>query len=306
VIELKDNKRFRAFLEDAWEKDNLELINYVNNMLVHHRKQMHETWVDPPNFLSNLRQQAAALQPGVFTIGFARRFSTYKRSDLIFEDLDALLEPIIRNNWPVNFIFAGKAHPSDEPGKALIKAVLDIQEELFNKSNGLAKLVFIPGYDMAIAKMMVAGVHCWLNSPKRPLEASGTSGMKAALNGIPNISIVDGWWGEGYHDGATGWKFGYEEPVDVNSLGEKRSELLYSEDSSAFYKIFPEILGEYYKADNYSLFIDKAIMNIALNCPRFNTHRMAAEYLSRYELDLPAPIAGKMAALRENYNSDSD
>ena len=88
---------------------------------------------------------------------------------------------------------------------------------------------------MQIAKILVAGVHCWLNSPKRPLEASGTSGMKAAMNGVPNISIMDGWWVEGYHDGATGWKFGHEGPIDTASLSESREELLYSEDSSSFY-----------------------------------------------------------------------
>jgi starch phosphorylase len=302
---IRDN-RFRSFLEDAWEKDNLELINYVNNMLVRHRKQMHETWVDPPNFLSNLRQQAAALRPGTFTIGFARRFSTYKRSDLIFEDIDDLLQPVVDNQRPLNLIFAGKAHPSDEPGKALIKMVIDFQEELYRKSNGLVKLVFIPGYDMEIAKMMVSGSHCWLNSPKRPLEASGTSGMKAALNGVPNISILDGWWGEGYHDGQTGWKFGYEDPVNVNSLGENRSELLYTEDSASFYRLFPEIIEEYYDPGKNYRFIDKAIMNIALNCPRFNTHRMAAEYLSEYGLELPENISEKMDGFRKDYTSNSD
>ena len=306
AVSLKSNKRFRVFLERAWRRDNLQLITYVNNMLATHRTMMQETWIDPPNFLSNLDAKEAFLPEDTFTIGFARRFSTYKRADLIFEDIEALLKPVLKNNWPVNFIFAGKAHPADEPGKALIKMVIDVQEELFNKSNGLAKLVFIPGYDMAIAKMMVAGVHCWLNSPKRPLEASGTSGMKAALNGVPNISIIDGWWGEGYHEGETGWKFGYEEPVDINSISEKRSELLYEEDSASFYKIFPEIMAGFYGPEKFSTFIDKAIMNIALNNPRFNTHRMTAEYLSRYNLELPEPLTRRMAKLKENYDSDSE
>jgi starch phosphorylase len=303
---LKDNKRFRAFLERAWKKDNLTLISYVNDMLATHRAMMQETWIDPPNFLSNLDGKEACLPPDTLTIGFARRFSTYKRADLIFEDIEELLKPVVKNNWPVNFIFAGKAHPADEPGKNLIKMIIDVQEELFHKSNGLAKLVFIPGYDMAIAKMMVAGVHCWLNSPKRPLEASGTSGMKAALNGVPNISIIDGWWGEGYHEGATGWKFGYEEPVDIDTLSENRAELLYEEDSASFYKVFHGIISNFYNPEKFSIFIDKAIMNIALNGPRFNTHRMAAEYLARYKLDLTGPLARRMDKLKENYNSDSE
>lgn len=306
AVALKSDKKFRVFLERAWQKDNLKLISYVNNMLATHRTMTQETWIDPPNFLSNLDDKEACLPAETLTIGFARRFSTYKRADLIFEDMEELLKPVVKNNWPVNFIFAGKAHPADEPGKALIKMIIDVQEELFLKSNGLAKLVFIPGYDMAIAKMMVAGVHCWLNSPKRPLEASGTSGMKAAMNGVPNISIIDGWWGEGYHEGATGWKFGYEEPVNMNAISEKRSELLYEEDSASFYKIFPEIMANFYGPKKFSPFIDKAIMNIALNNPRFNTHRMAAEYLSRYNLDLPKLIARRMAKLKENYDSDSE
>lgn len=305
VSALKDDRRFRSFFAKAWEKDNSILIDYVNKMLIDHRSQTHETWVDPPNYLSNQRD-IQQLQPGTFTIGFARRFSTYKRADLLFEDVEQLVSPIIKNNWPVNFIFAGKAHPADEPGKALIKMILDIQEELFIKSQGLVKLVFIPGYDMAIAKMMVAGCHCWLSSPKRPLEASGTSGMKAALNGAPNISIMDGWWSEGYHDGLTGWKFGYEDVVDAESLSEQRSKLLYAEDSASFYKLFPEILRTFYDPEHSSKFIDKAVMNLVLNSPRFNTHRMAAEYLSRYNLDLPGPHRTRMNNLLKNYNSDPD
>ncbi|MBU0482316.1 MAG: alpha-glucan family phosphorylase [Proteobacteria bacterium] len=304
AFKLKDNKRFRSFLERSWQTDNRTLIGYVNEMLVRHRNQMQETWIDPPNFLSHITGPGTSLEPGVFTIGFARRFSTYKRADLIFEDIEKLVEPLLANNWPVNFIFAGKAHPSDEPGKALIKMILDCQQELFEKSKGLVKLVFIPGYDMAIAKMMVAGVHAWLNSPKRPLEASGTSGMKSAMNGIPNISIMDGWWAEGYHDGKTGWKFGYEDDIEHGSLSEDRQEMLYEEDSNAFYRLFPEILTTFYHPEHFPKFIDKCIMNIALNCPIFNTHRMIAEYLDRYQLKIPAPLTRKLEKLKKNYCSD--
>ena len=140
---------------------------------------------------------------------------------------------------------------------------------------------------MKLAKIMVAGVHAWLNSPKRPLEASGTSGMKAALNGVPNISIMDGWWVEGYHEGATGWKFGHEGPVEEACLSEDPSTLLYKEDSAAFYQLLPEILAGFYTGSSPELFLDKAAMNLALNIPIFNTHRMTAEYLQRYRLSLP-------------------
>ena len=127
----------------------------------------------------------------------------------------------------------------------MLKLILDIQKELFTLSKGLARLVFIPGYDMAIAKMMVSGVHAWLNSPKRPLEASGTSGMKAAMNGVPNLSVMDGWWVEGYHEGKTGWKFGYEGPVEEANMSEDPATLLYDEDSVSFYSILPEILEHF-------------------------------------------------------------
>ncbi|MGD9949963.1 MAG: alpha-glucan family phosphorylase, partial [Desulfobulbus sp.] len=221
AIAKEEQKALTTSLQQAWQADNRILIDYANLMLRSQREQMVETWIDPPNYLSGLPEQQW-LQPGVFTLGFARRFSTYKRADLIFDDIEHLSDILIKNNWPINFVFAGKAHPADEPGKYVLKLILDNQEELYRRSQGLGKLIFIPGYDMHIAKLMVAGVHAWLNSPKRPLEASGTSGMKAAMNGVPNISIMDGWWVEGYHEGLTGWKFGYEGPVDEADL---RSEV---------------------------------------------------------------------------------
>ncbi|OGQ99767.1 MAG: alpha-glucan phosphorylase [Deltaproteobacteria bacterium RIFOXYD12_FULL_50_9] len=302
---LLHNKKFRTYLEEAWATDNHILIRYINQMLINHRSQKLTTWIDPPNFLSHLDDEQGMLYPGAFTIGFARRFSTYKRADLIFEDIDALTGIINEFQQPVNFVYAGKAHPSDEPGKALIKLILDCQVELYEKSHGLAKLIFIPGYDMSIAKMMVAGVHAWLNSPKRPLEASGTSGMKAAMNAIPNISIIDGWWAEGYNDGLTGWKFGYELPVDdINALSEHPNTLLYAEDSISFYKVFKEILATFINPDLRSNYIDKCIRNISINCPRFSTHRMVAEYALRYDLELPPSVERKLEKFRSLYQSE--
>ena len=299
--DLAGDRQFRSGLLEAWARDNRILVEYVNTMLISHRKQMVETWIDPPNYLSYL-PKADDLQPGVFTIGFARRFSTYKRADLIFDDIKALTDILVRGNWPINFIFAGKAHPADEPGKFVLKLILDNQEELYTRSNGLAKLIFIPGYDMQIAKMMVSGVHAWLNSPKRPLEASGTSGMKAAMNGVPNISVMDGWWVEGYHNGATGWKFGYEGPVEEASLSEDPDTLLYEEDALSFYRLLPEVLETFYsRPDQY---IDVAINNLRLNVPIFNTHRMASEYVRRYDLQLNGVTAGMIASFQRLYQSD--
>jgi starch phosphorylase len=157
---------------------------------------------------------------------------------------------------------------------------------------------------MKIAKMLVCGVHAWLNCPKRPLEASGTSGMKAAMNGVPNISIMDGWWVEGYHKGATGWKFGHEGPIDSASLNESREELLYFEDSSSFYTLLPKVLNEFYTDGGTTGFLDRSIMNLSLNIPVFNTHRMAAEYLQRYHLRLPESQNREMAGFAKLYSSD--
>lgn len=298
------NKKFRTYLEQAWATDTQVLIQYINDMLIHHRKQMHETWIDPPNFISHLDENERNLSPEVFTIGFARRFSTYKRADLIFDNIDTLASIIVDNNWPVNFVFAGKAHPSDEPGKYIIKLLIDTQKKLYEQSNGLAKLIFIPGYDMSISKMMVAGVHAWLNTPKRPLEASGTSGMKSAINAIPNISTMDGWWVEGYHKGKAGWKFGVETKVEELSLSEDYANLLYQEDSASFYRLFPKILKAFYEPEERDTYIDKCIMNIALNCPIFNTHRLAAEYSKLYQLHFPPAQEETIKRLASLYNSN--
>jgi len=301
TITATDRPSLKEDLLRAWQADNQLLISSINAMLRSHREQMVETWIDPPNYLSGLPEHQW-LSPGTFTIGFARRFSTYKRADLIFDDIPRLADILIRNNWPINFVFAGKAHPADEPGKSVLKLILDNQEELYLRSQGLGKLIFIPGYDMQVAKQMVAGVHAWLNSPKRPLEASGTSGMKAAMNGVPNISIMDGWWVEGYHEGLTGWKFGYEGPVDEADLSEAPETLLYTEDAAAFYDLLPSVLDLFY--NHPEQFMERALNNLTLNVPIFNTHRMAAEYVGQYDMELPKDLHTSMQQFRKLYQSE--
>ncbi len=297
----QDLPQLSTTLQKAWSQDNQRLISYINVMLKSHRDQMIETWIDPPNHLSSL-PETEWLHPGVFTIGFARRFSTYKRADLILDDIGRLSDILIKNNWPVNFIFAGKAHPADEPGKSVLKLILDSQKELYTRSNGLGKLIFIPGYDMCVAKIMVAGVHAWLNSPKRPLEASGTSGMKAAMNGVPNISIMDGWWVEGYHEGLTGWKFGHEGTVEDADLSETPDSLLYTEDANAFYELLPSVLEIFYNQPK--LFLSRALSNLQLNIPIFNTHRMAAEYVKQYDLQLDPQLEVNIDRFCQLYQSE--
>ncbi|HKJ65376.1 MAG TPA: alpha-glucan family phosphorylase, partial [Desulfopila sp.] len=304
IEDLLNDPSFRSSFAQTWESDSVRLFAYVNGMLKEHRNAMTRTWINPPNYLSSILSDHNLLSPKVLTIGFARRFSTYKRADLIFSNIDMLCDILLDQQSPVTFLFAGKAHPADEPGKKIIKHILNYQAELFEKSNGLANLIFIPDYDMSIAKMLVSGVHVWLNSPKRPLEASGTSGMKAAMNGVPNISIMDGWWVEGYNEGRTGWKFGKERDIVSASLSESKESLFYEEDSSSFYSLLPEVLDDFYNSFD-TLFLDKSLQNLLLNIPLFNTHRMAGEYAARYGLALTSDHQEKMNYFAKLYSSDN-
>jgi starch phosphorylase len=153
----------------------------------------------------------AGLDPDALTIGFARRFATYKRADLLLKDLDGVRTLLRDDDRPVQFVFAGKAHPADEPGKEILHRVVSFASS--EDSHG--RFVFIPDYEMAVAKAMYAGCDVWLNNPIRPKEACGTSGEKAALNGGLNLSILDGWWDECF-DGRNGWKIDSSEATDVS------------------------------------------------------------------------------------------
>ena len=160
-----------------------------------------------------------ALDPKVLTLGFARRVATYKRSTLLFTDPERLLE-IATAAGGMQIIYAGKAHPQDEPGKALIHKVV---EDGARFSNSLLRIVYLENYGWDLGALMTAGVDVWLNTPRRPYEASGTSGMKAALNGVPSLSILDGWWIEGCIEGFTGWAIedGADDAAEANSLYKK-------------------------------------------------------------------------------------
>src|SRR5205823_14902690 len=146
------------------------------------------------------------LDPKVFTIGFARRATPYKRADLVFTDLDRLAG-MASSVGPLQIVFGGKAHPHDGGGKDLIRRIHKAAEAL----KGRVSVVYLENYEMAIAAKIVAGVDLWVNNPMKPLEASGTSGMKAALNGVPSLSVLDGWWIEGHVEGVTGWSIGANE-----------------------------------------------------------------------------------------------
>ena len=213
----------------------------------------------------NKRTQLAFSQE-ILTIGFARRAALYKRADLIFTDPD-LLKDIARNTGPIQIIFAGKAHPRDGGGKEMIRRIYHMAQELKND----VTIVYLENYDMALAKLIVAGVDVWLNTPHRPLEASGTSGMKAAHNGIPNFSILDGWWIEGHIEGVTGWSIG---TISINQL---YPEEMSQEDSKDLYhKLRTVIVPMFYK--NQDKWVEIMRQSIAFNASFFNTHRMVQQY----------------------------
>ena len=224
------------------------------------------------------------LDPYALTIGFARRFATYKRADLILTDYDRLLKIVTNERRPVQFIFAGKAHPADEPGKQMIQRVYQaVKDARFG-----GRLVFLEDYDMNIARYLVQGVDVWLNNPRKPREASGTSGMKAALNGVLNFSILDGWWREGYN-GRNGWAIGENTPDNIDPAEQDRLDAL-----SLYETLENEIVPLFYdqrSADNMPVdWIARVKENIRTLAGQFSTRRMLKEYMSQlYE---PAILNG--------------
>jgi starch phosphorylase len=209
------------------------------------------------------RRSSVSLDPAVFTIGFARRAATYKRADLLFSDAERL-KAIVKNTGPLQIVYAGKAHPADQGGKDMIHRVFQAASRLKND----IKIVYLENYDMNLAKVLVAGVDLWLNTPHRPEEASGTSGMKAALNGVPSLSILDGWWIEGCFEGTTGWAIGED--------GQIKTADTAAEAASLYQKLEEKILPLFYRQPQaYAEVMRSAI---TLNGSFFNTQRMLQQY----------------------------
>ena len=206
------------------------------------------------------------MQEHIFTLGFARRASTYKRADLLFQDIERL-KLIAQQTGDIQIIYAGKAHPADDKGKLLIKRVFQAKKRLQDK----IRVVYLDGYNLTLGGMMTSGVDLWLNTPMPPLEASGTSGMKAAINGVPNLSILDGWWIEGHIEGLTGWSIG--EPHNNN--GEPRDD---AADADSLYEKLHDIIIPMFYRDR-AKYIDIMAFSIGINGAFFNTHRMMQEYV---------------------------
>jgi len=227
------------------------------------------------NAPKNLIQQAETiLDPNILTIAFARRFATYKRADLLLQDPDRLEAMINSDKYPVQFIFAGKAHPRDHEGKELIKRVV----EFAKRPSVRRRIAFIENYDMRIARYLVQGADVWLNTPRRPFEACGTSGMKAAINGTLNVSILDGWWAEGYCE-ECGWRIG---------SGEDYTDTAYQDavESRALYNVLEnEVIPCFYEHEIGNMPIRwlemmKASMKLALG--KYSSLRMMNEYEQRF------------------------
>jgi starch phosphorylase len=212
------------------------------------------------------REANAAMDLDVLTIGFGRRATTYKRADLIFSDIERL-RAIADKPYGLQIVYAGKAHPRDQAGKEQIQRVFRAREQLHEK----IKVTYLENYSMEIGKMMTAGVDVWLNTPLPPMEASGTSGMKAAVNGVPSLSVLDGWWIEGCIEGVTGWSIG---PRD----GEMSESRDHSRDAVSLYDQLERIVAPlfYTRRDEYLEVMRHAI---ALNGSFFNTHRMLQQYV---------------------------
>ena len=208
----------------------------------------------------------AGMDADIFTIGFGRRAATYKRTDLLFSDIERL-SAIASRRGGLQIVYAGKAHPQDEAGKEQIQKVFRARERLRDK----IKIAYLQNYSMAIGRIMTAGVDIWLNTPLPPMEASGTSGMKAAVNGVPSLSVLDGWWIEGCIEGVTGWSIG---PKD----GAAGAAADHSHDAASLYDKLEQIVMPlfYYNRED---FLEVMRHAIALNGSFFNTHRMLQQYV---------------------------
>ncbi|MEP6686655.1 MAG: alpha-glucan family phosphorylase, partial [Verrucomicrobiota bacterium] len=269
VIHIPDGQ-----LWETHQKLKLRLVEFVRERVRVARERVGES-------PESIRSANRILDPEILTIGFARRFATYKRGALLFSDHDRLYRLLNDTTRPVQFIFAGKAHPRDEGGKALIQQVYKFSREAGFEN----RVVFVEDYDTYIARRLVQGVDLWLNNPLRPLEASGTSGMKLPPNGGLNLSVLDGWWRESYN-GNNGWAIGAE--INDGSV-EFQSEV----DAGSLYQLLEnQIIPLYYaKPDGKLPLAWLQLMRESIHSvtPVFNTHRMVKEYTER--LYLPAAKA---------------
>jgi len=247
-----------------WRQDNFSLRNTLGiprEELWNAHMQCKKQLMDFVN-----RETKAIMDENILTIGFARRATPYKRADLLFQDM-ARLRRISNEVGKIQVIYGGKAHPRDSEGKELIKRIFGARHELHHA----IMVVYLENYNMTLGTLITSGVDPWLNTPEPPMEASGTSGMKASLNGVPNLSILDGWWIEGHIEGLTGWSIG----ESIHGKGDERDNTL---DASSLYdKLEHAVVPLFYK--DRERFMDMMAYSIAINGSFFNTQRMVQEYV---------------------------
>jgi starch phosphorylase len=249
----------------GWREDNFSL-RYALGIPSSEVWQAHST--AKRELVQYINHEAnAGLDVDVLTLGFARRAATYKRADLLFRDPDRLRRMALKAGR-LQIIYAGKAHPRDQEGKQLIQRIFQARDALKND----IRICYLPNYDMDLARRLVAGVDVWLNTPEPPMEASGTSGMKAALNGVPSLSVLDGWWIEGCIEGVTGWALGDRCDATTNP-GDRAA----CDAASLYEKLENIVVPSFY--GNRERFLDVMRHAIALNGSFFNTQRMVLQYV---------------------------
>ncbi|MCF7974584.1 MAG: alpha-glucan family phosphorylase [Phycisphaerae bacterium] len=254
------SKLLDTCIAEDWRLEN-DHLRYALTLPLKDLDRAHQVSKDKLIELIN-KKSSVKFKKKVFTIGFARRATPYKRANLIFKNIDRLKQ-IAEKVGAFQLVFAGKAHPKDEGGKALIHAIHEAAEQLGRD----IPTVYLPNYDINLAKCLIPGVDIWLNNPEPPMEASGTSGMKAALNGVPNLSILDGWWIEGCVEGLTGWGIGNPDKSSTAA------------DARALYKKLEKVITLYYQ--DHSAFVTIMRNAMALNGSYFSTQRMLREYCIR-------------------------
>ncbi len=276
---------YKVEAEKIWELRN-KLRSRLIKFVKHSLSERATTSQYAPHNIVAIKE---ALRDDVLTIGFARRFATYKRAHLLFKNLDTLDRIVNNPKQPVQFLFAGKAHPADKEGQDLIKRIIEIS--LMPKFIG--KVLFIPDYDMSVAKMMVQGVDVWMNTPTRPLEASGTSGEKAVMNGVMHFSVLDGWWVEGYKEGA-GWALPLEKTYeDQNFQDELDAATIYNMLENEVAPLFYKVNGKSGLPEEWIGVIKNTIAKVAGN---FTTNRMINDYVEKYY----EPLAARNRSIVEN------
>lgn len=272
-----DDPKYWEATKNIPDEELWAVMRHLKNKLVGFaNEQTRKAWLNGTITASQAVAGGVFLDPYALTIGFARRFATYKRANLIFHDLDRILRILTNAHMPVQIIFSGKAHPADEPGKLIIQEVYHAVKD--SRSGG--RLVFLEDYDMNIARYLVQGVDVWMNTPRRPNEASGTSGMKAALNGTLNFSILDGWWREGYN-GHNGWAIGtdkdYANPDDQDNA-----------DAASLYDLLEnQVIPLYYDRNPQKIpegWLEMVRESLRTLIPQFSLTRMLKEYTSDYYL----------------------